>query len=406
MEQDGAAPSGCNTPLREASSLDEDSRGEAVAGGWQLQRKEHRRQQRQDSSKQRGQRQPGSKPRQSTQQRPQATQRQGDSEAPDNRPHRKRLSGAEIKRRRRARLAANASQTSSQGQVTSITPCTSSKKRVRSDGSGPSPHQASKRSMSDRPPQELSYREAAMRHLKVVIIDRATPLGKINKAQSDHIMSLLTAELDRYLSQASASTSIPPTFRGWFYSGEFLRLTCSDDQTLGWLRKAVANIRAPWPGARLDVAAAEELPKLVKAAMFIPGVPDETSAVIRRLAAQNQWAKVHEWCVFHDSVKEQPQGRLLVFGITESMGALICEKGGRLSYLFSSLRINVRKAVDNATASANNKPTTSPAGAVLGESSRMTSSQSTEGSDQTVVDVDVALMEGLLLESSEGDPDM
>ena len=270
---------------------------------------------------------------------------------------RKRIPGSEIKRRRKAKLLAAASA----GASTSTVPDT--KKRIRSDESSASPQKPAKRVMVNRPKQAgFSYKDAATRHLRVLIVDRSNLLGKLSEEQANKIMDLLQEELDKAL--FSSNLASPPTFRGCTYSGELLRITCENETTRTWLKSIVTNL-SPWDQARLDVIGADELPKLSKAAVFVPGSLGlaDTSLVIRRLAAQNPWVKVNEWCVFHNSTREQPRGRLLVFGILEADGELIKERGGRLNYSFSALNVNVRKSAgrpaDTAEAVSSDTPSTS-----------------------------------------------
>lgn len=290
----------------------------------------------------------------------------------------RRFSGAEQKRRRKAKkgkppTGTSGSTTSGSGSAPVAKPLGKeadtarvnqggkTKKRSRSDGSGnPSPNPRKKgciqAGQKPRPAKQTthhqgtrrsgSYKEAAERHLRVAIINRTNPLGKITQEESDLLEQRLGKDLDEHLFSLAEEIT-PPTFKGWQYHGQILRITCENSQSLEWLKKAVGNFPPLWEAARLDVVQVDELPRLKKAALWIPGPPDEMEIVLKRLAAQNLWAKVNEWCLFHEEAKQEPQGRLLVFGVNQTAEAAILSKGSKLNYKFAALTIRVQKTVES-----------------------------------------------------------
>lgn len=73
---------------------------------------------------------------------------------------------------------------------------------------------------------------------------------------------------------------------------------------------------------------------------------------MRRLAAQNPWVNVKEWCLFHETIRQEPEARLLVFGVDQHAETAILSKGNKLNYSFAALIIRVQKAVKNTSYSA------------------------------------------------------
>ncbi|XP_074033100.1 uncharacterized protein [Leptinotarsa decemlineata] len=162
---------------------------------------------------------------------------------------------------------------------------------------------------------------AALRHLKVAIIDITNPYGKVTAERESVIKKQLLEELDKIIFSASGNNSKPPTFKSWIYSGEIIRVVCDDDVTLEWLKKATMNIR-PWEKASLAVVSVDKLPKLTEASLWIPENVHKTTSgekerVLGRLKAQNPDLTVASWCIFHHEAKMNPQGHLFVFGIGE-----------------------------------------------------------------------------------------
>ncbi|CAH1110708.1 unnamed protein product [Psylliodes chrysocephalus] len=114
----------------------------------------------------------------------------------------------------------------------------------------------------------ISYKDAATSHLKVAIIDKTNPYGKITAEREILVKNTLMAELDKTVLYASCSKTKPPIFRFWTHSGEIMRVTCDDDLTLEWLKIKVPTLKI-WKGATITIVRMDELPKLTKAALWI-----------------------------------------------------------------------------------------------------------------------------------------
>lgn len=280
-------------------------------------------------------------------------------------PHKKRLSGAALRRRARARAAANAvadtaskNSSTGKGANTSIPtlqankktmprgntlPGTNNnKKRVRSSTSTPSPISMGKRAkpVAPTPPSThgISYGEAIKSHLRVAIINRTNLTGKLEPDQAGLVQAALNEELDKNL---FSSDKLPLHFYGWSYAGEILRISCRDDTSLNWLNKTVLALKPLWEGAKLEVRQADKLIKLTKVRLWIPGAGRAeltTQKVIQRLATQNPDYAVKEWCVFHSAATSSPGGLLLIVGVPEPEAERINSEGGRIYHGFDSIK--------------------------------------------------------------------
>ncbi|CAH1105879.1 unnamed protein product [Psylliodes chrysocephalus] len=143
-----------------------------------------------------------------------------------------------------------------------------------------------------------SYKDAATSHLKVAIIDKDNPYGKITTEKAILVKKTLMGELDKTILSASCSKTKPPIFRSWTHSGEIIRVTCDDDLTLEWLKTKVPTLKTS-ERATLAVVKMAELPKLTKASFWVPGEAqadlDEKEVVLRRLEGQNPNLQVAKW---------------------------------------------------------------------------------------------------------------
>lgn len=293
-------------------------------------------------------------------------------------PRRKRISGAQQRKRQRARQeqAANtatgtvpkpptgtvqARQPKPQGSGGHLH--TSDKKRQRSDGSSPRNPPPKRKpgapstSGVKQPARTHTgrYSDMVANHLRVAIIDKQNwdnnSLGQLTATQVETLKKCLSQKLDNTLIEGGPT---PPTFRTWTYTQETLKITCENEASLDWLRQAVKSLPPLWEGAKLEIVPVDQLPKLTKVTLWVPGPPDETDVVMRRLAAQNPWAKVREWITFHTSTKDEPEGRILVFGLREMTCSTLKQHQGRLSYMFNSLRAKIHASGTEAKAEVAN----------------------------------------------------
>ncbi|CAH1100892.1 unnamed protein product [Psylliodes chrysocephalus] len=132
--------------------------------------------------------------------------------------------------------------------------------------------------------------DAATIHLKVAIIDKDNPYGKITTEREILVKKTLMGELNKTILSASCSKTKPPTFRSWIHSDEIIRVTCDDDLTLEWLKTKVPTLKTR-EGATIAVVRMDELPQLTKASFWFPGEAqvdfEKKEVVIRRLEGKN-----------------------------------------------------------------------------------------------------------------------
>ena len=98
-----------------------------------------------------------------------------------------------------------------------------------------------------------------------------------------------------------------------------------------------------WEGALLNVVPLSELPRLVRAILWIPGTPLYAEVVLRRLEGQNQWARVKKWFLFHHEAKFEAAspGNLFVVGLGIDEAETIKEREGRINYVLSSFNLKL-----------------------------------------------------------------
>ncbi|KAJ3649881.1 hypothetical protein Zmor_021598 [Zophobas morio] len=221
-----------------------------------------------------------------------------------------------------------------------------SKKRVRSSTTTPPAAEKQKRMRrQETTSREHSYREVAASHLRVPVIDVQHPLGKLTADQVEIVQNGLMGALNRQFDQCLVSGKQAAIFRGIKYTGEILRKTCEDEVSLKWLQQTVRSLTHLWEGAQLNVVPLAELPRLVRATLWIPGPPVDAEVVFRRLEGQNQWAHIKKWLLFHHEAKPEAAspGNLLVFGLGMDEAKIIRGREGRINYMLSSFNLKLKE---------------------------------------------------------------
>ncbi|KAJ3655371.1 hypothetical protein Zmor_014504 [Zophobas morio] len=190
--------------------------------------------------------------------------------------------------------------------------------------------------------REHSYREVAASHLRVAVIDVQHRLGKLTADQVEIVQNDLMAALDRQLDQCLASGRQAATFRSIKCTGEILRITCV---SLKWLQQTVRSLTPLWEGAQLNVVPLAELPRLVRATLWIPGSPVDAEVALRRLEGQNQWAHVKKGLLFHHEAKPETAspGNLFVFGLGMDEAKIIRVREGGINYMLSSFNLKLKE---------------------------------------------------------------
>ena len=275
---------------------------------------------------------------------------QGSSrDAPHNR--KKRPCGAELKRRRKTRMAAEAlanaasslsltskgkqpakggvGQPIKKGKAQPPQPA-KSLKRGRSAGSTPSPHQTMRKKARPAGDPARSYVQAAQGHLYVAVINRREQLSRLTADQAALVQSKLHEALVKTLTSLKKTNQPPPTFAGMRHAGEILRITCNDVSSREWLEETVDSIKID--GLELTVVRVDELPRMTKVSLWIPGPPEDKKAVLGYLEAQNPELNIRGWCCFHAALKEESNGQLLIMGVSDKDATLLRNRAGKLNY--------------------------------------------------------------------------
>lgn len=148
---------------------------------------------------------------------------------------------------------------------------------------------------------------------ELAIIDKANPRLIITNEGHQLLRASLTTALDKVIMNINSEI---PRFSKFILTRGHLLVTCDNTCAITWLREIVPKL-VVWEGAQLCVVDKQQLPKPVKAMVWIPGLPEEAPVVLERLGKYNPTLTVQHWRIWNKSVKEIPVGQTITLGLDE-----------------------------------------------------------------------------------------
>lgn len=190
--------------------------------------------------------------------------------------------------------------------------------------------------------QRETYAEISSKDLNVLVIDEQKG---ISKDQVGILEEKLMEMLDAFL---ETNPSVTPNFWASSYAFNNVKFVCDNDFSVKWLRDAVSSMPSPWKGAKLTAITLSE--KLKRESEQKPQikffVPDGTKkksfeAICKHIELRNQPIKTENWNMWKE--ESVPNGSF--YHITADEGSVkeIQQKGGRLFYYFSTIKIIIPK---------------------------------------------------------------
>ncbi|KAJ8706858.1 hypothetical protein PYW07_012936 [Mythimna separata] len=222
-----------------------------------------------------------------------------------------------------------------------------------------SPRGERKRPRLDQSRREASrsYAQAASDSLSVAVTCDRT--GTIGQEVADQVLGAITTRI--ITESCSMKKGTPgPMFDGKpRYVGGVLKLWCSNDHTLAWLKEIVSELSLS-ASAPLVVRRQSEIQKRVRCGIAIPddlGLFKDSQNIGRALSYQNPWVDVSRWVQLH--ADKQDKCWFFILGIPEDqiptlMGAdrRLCLGAGRVYVKFQGPNgrfVDVPRGWDQAT---------------------------------------------------------
>lgn len=181
---------------------------------------------------------------------------------------------------------------------------------------------------------------------KLVILNGSDQSVGLNDELAGQVEDLLMSALDDI---PASSGSSRPCFHGRSLENGNMVISCTNDESVQWLKKAITDINSS--GAmKLIFKMKNELPRLEKARIWIPGKYSDDDSVMSRLAAQNHGLRTSAWKIYY-SGKASNKGRLLSVGVDAKSLEIVRGLGFKLFYGLQKVAVTMqsKKARNNRT---------------------------------------------------------
>lgn len=270
------------------------------------------------------------------------------STGPQGKSKKKKRCGADKKRARNAKLAAEAASQQNQdgsqatqerptegGPVTGQ-PYTGGRHNYSTPGASAGLDRKRSRPSDSTPPEKYSnpkrpaygprsYGEVAREGGKRVIIAPTDyPEVTLSSGQGDLVVQTLCGAMD-----SIPEEEVLPRFEQYRCDQGVLWVTCTDEGALTWLRTTVP-ILTPWADASLQLLEQGQLPRLTRMMTFIHGIPEETEVILRRLRRQNPGLQTNLWRVWGRN--DTPADVHLVVGVDMKSREVLKKQGHMAHY--------------------------------------------------------------------------
>jgi Domain of unknown function (DUF4780) len=234
----------------------------------------------------------------------------------------------QLKKTNRMR-AVNPGRGAMEGNQHGSTPGTSHPKRLRSDDEV--------QAAVPKKPRKATYAQITSGQIGAVITDTNHPEGKIEGDEKQ--LALQKGLLSAFDSHLEGEPTHIPNYRwGGFRDGRF-HVTCEDTFAWGCLMGLVGQMQTPWAGAKLEVMRSEDLPRLFRCSVWVPGIIEEPVKVLKRLGLQHKQLRTRLWKVYHRDEKAG-KGQLLILGIDQISIEELGKMGRTVFCGFSQLVFN------------------------------------------------------------------
>ena len=216
--------------------------------------------------------------------------------------------------------------------------------KKRKTEAGPTPPQQKKKKKKGGPPLGRSFRQAEQDNLLGVVLVEDHPYTVLTKTQLNHLREKLMEHLDATI--VAQSAHIPQFKESGVRQGRF-HLSCADTRTHEWLTTTIGNITVPSDGTdeyHLRLATPAEVPRLLRAEVYLTGKPPSIPTFCMRLRAQNSDLHTDRWRLRHQQTTDH--GLLMVWSIDKESADALAAVDDRPYYGLGCVSFRVARGPD------------------------------------------------------------
>lgn len=202
-----------------------------------------------------------------------------------------------------------------------------------------------------------SFAEVAKDRKVIGIIDKSNPEGKIQHNQWSKVVSAMAGVTMAIIKE---NPGPPPAFKdaGWF-QGTIKIIACEDDRSVMLFKAAISKVGEAYPGAKLEVCDAHDIPSRPRARAWIPAATSDPSEIVQILQWANPSLPTQNWKVVKVEPAVGDKRQIVVLLNKESLKPL-AEMDGELNFGFSKTKLKIYKADAAAACNLNACTTVEP----------------------------------------------
>ena len=195
---------------------------------------------------------------------------------------------------------------------------------------GPTPPRGNTKTKKKRifTPAGQTFRQAEKDNLLGVVLVQGHPYTVLSRVQLDRVRERLLQGIEAAID--SDNTSVPRFNETGVRHGR-LHLSCKDDSTFQWLQSAVADITLSSDDTddtlQLQLVTPAEVPKLLRAEVYISGPPPGVPKFKKLLQGQNPRLHLDRLVLRHQ--QSSAQSMLMVWSIDKESADALFEVGDR-----------------------------------------------------------------------------
>lgn len=189
--------------------------------------------------------------------------------------------------------------------------------------------------------EDILTKKAFDDKLKIAIIDRAHPEGKILLGNQKILKeSFESWQIETLLKDPEGFI---PHFEWSRFSGDIFRITCQDLQSVEFVKATVKEKGNLWQDSNLQVVGKDEVPKVNKVFLWLPEEKRQPQEVLRFIDILNRKLNLgaKSWSVLHRDQKKE--GLLLTLGISNESLMALRSVSGWVYYLSRKVQISLPK---------------------------------------------------------------
>jgi hypothetical protein len=252
----------------------------------------------------------------------------------------KRASGAEKRRRQKERARKEGTLTLEKSDNETSAGESLVAKRKRETGETPPGSTRPAKLAKNSGITKKKYSDAVRDSLKVAVVKKRDDASHEDLTQEE--VEYIKDGLMQALDSITDHEGTKPGFLDTNFSHGHFEVNCADSLSLDWLKDQIQKM-SDCGNLKLSVKTKDELPKITRATIFLPGKLVEDRIALSRISTQNAGLKTSSWRVYH-SGRQTEKGRLIVVGLDEVSVKVVKAQNSAVYYGLQKIAVRMKSS--------------------------------------------------------------